>query len=308
MTSEDRADDALAGERQADQGRTDDNMTAEGRAAEGRASEDRASEDRASEDRASEGEDGPHPRQDRPHPFDDLPQLDLNDPKAMRALAHPLRWALLEALGHAGTLTATQASEMLGESPANCAFHLRTLAKYGFVEEAGGGKGRERPWRRAFGRMSWHARQSDEQFRLAGQALNQVWLDRVLSRARRSLAATMSWPEGFEDDLGGSTSMSYMTPEEAREVHAELMKTFERTIGQEHRFTERRDPARRPPGAVPVEFVLLAYPILDAPPLPGDDGDHDSTGADLDADPRGVTPAAGPAENVRPRRDNDGAG
>jgi hypothetical protein len=308
MTSEDRADDALAGERQADQGRTDDNMTAEGRAAEGRASEDRASEDRASEDRASEGEDGPHPRQDRPHPFDDLPQLDLNDPKAMRALAHPLRWALLEALGHAGTLTATQASEMLGESPANCAFHLRTLAKYGFVEEAGGGKGRERPWRRAFGRMSWHARQGDEQFRLAGQALNQVWLDRVLSRARRSLAATMSWPEGFEDDLGGSTSMSYMTPEEAREVHAELMKTFERTIGQEHRFTERRDPARRPPGAVPVEFVLLAYPILDAPPLPGDDGDDDSTGADLDADPRGVTPAAGPAENVRPRRDNDGAG
>jgi predicted transcriptional regulator len=258
MTSEDRADDALAGERPADQGRTDDN----------RAAQDRADEDRAAQDRASEGEDGLHPRQDGPHPRDDLPQLDLNDPKAMRALAHPLRWALLEALGHAGTLTATQASEMLGESPANCAFHLRTLAKYGFVEEAGGGKGRERPWRRAYGRMSWHARQGDEQFRLAGQALNQVWLDRVLSRARRSLAATTSWPEGFEDDLGGSTSMFYVTPEEARKVHAELMKTFERTIGQEHRFAERRDPARRPPGAVPVEFVLLAYPILDAPPLP----------------------------------------
>ena len=38
------------------------------------------------------------------------------------------------------------------------------------------------------------------------------------------------------------------------------MKTFEQTIGQEHRLTERRDPARRPPGAVPVEFVLLGYP------------------------------------------------
>src|SRR5467141_2023589 len=76
-----------------------------------------------------------------------------------------------------------------------------------------------------------HARQGDEQFMLAGQALNQVWLDRVLSRARRSLAATTSWPEGFEDDLGGSTSMLYVTPEEARELHAELMKTFERTIG-----------------------------------------------------------------------------
>lgn len=249
MTSEDRADDALAGERQAAEGQT--------------------SAGRASEGRASAGEVGPHP-------FDDLPQLDLNDPKAMRALAHPLRWALLEALGHAGTLTATQASEMLGESPANCAFHLRTLAKYGFVEEAGGGKGRERPWRQAYRRLSWQARQGDEQFRLAGQALNQIWLDRVLSRARRSLAATASWPEGFEDDLGGSTSMLYVTPDEARELYGELMKTVERTIGQEHRFTERKDPARRPPGAVPVEFVLLGYPVLDAPPLPGDSGDSDS--------------------------------
>jgi hypothetical protein len=58
----------------------------------------------------------------------DRGRLNLTDPKAIRALAHPVRMALLEALGHAGTLTATQASEMLGESPANCAFHLRTLA------------------------------------------------------------------------------------------------------------------------------------------------------------------------------------
>jgi predicted transcriptional regulator len=261
-------------------------MASEDQAGEVQASEDRAGEDRAGEDRASdaladegragEGQDGPHPRDDRP-------QLDLTDPKAMRALAHPLRWALLEALSHAGTLTATQASEMLSESPANCAFHLRTLAKYGFVEEAGGGKGRERPWRQAYGRMSWRARQGDEQFRLAGLALNQVWLDRVLSRARRSLAATMSWPEGFEDDLGGSTSMLYVTPEEARELYTELMKTFDRTVGQEHRASERRDPARRPPGAVPVEFVLLGYPILDAPPLPGGEG----AGDDPDTDPGG---------------------
>src|ERR1700735_4917381 len=77
------------------------------------------------------------------------PHERLTDPRAMRAMAHPLRIALIELLSHTGTLTATQASEVLGESPANCAFHLRTLAKDGFVEEAGGGRGRERPWRRA---------------------------------------------------------------------------------------------------------------------------------------------------------------
>ena len=270
MTSEDRTDEAQAREARAD----------DGPAGEDRAGEDRAGEDRAGEDRAGEDQGGLLPRDDRP-------QLDLTDPKAMRALAHPLRWALLEALSHAGTLTATQASEMLGESPANCAFHLRTLAKYGFVVEAGGGKGRERPWRQAYRRLSWQARQGDEQFRLAGQALNQMWLDRVLSRARRSLAATASWPEGFGDDLGGSTSMLYVTPDEARELYGELMKTVERTIGQEQRFTERKDPARRPPGAVPVEFVLLGYPVLDAPPLPGDSDGGDSDGGDPGAGPGG---------------------
>jgi hypothetical protein len=185
---------------------------------------------------------------------------------------------------------ATQASEMLGESPANCAFHLRTLAKYGFVEEAGGGKGRERPWRQAYGRMSWRTRPGDEQFTLASEALDQVWLDRVLSRARRSLSSVASWPDALEDDLGGSVSMLYVTPQEARELHAVLMKTFEQTIGQEHRLTERRDPARRPPGAVPVEFVLLGYPILDSPPLPrdgGDGADDDGAGDDTDAGPGG---------------------
>jgi hypothetical protein len=210
------------------------------------------------------------------HPRDDRERLNLTDPKAMRALAHPLRWALLEALGHAGTLTATQASEMLDESPANCAFHLRTLAKYGFVEEAGGGKGRERPWRQVYGSMSWQSRQGDQQFILAGRALNQVWLDRMMTRARHSLTSTTSWPDGFEDDLGGSASMLYLTPAEARELHAEFMKTFERLVGKEdHRFIERRDPKHRPADAVPVEFVLLGYPVLDSPVLPGDDEAND---------------------------------
>src|ERR1700748_3749041 len=73
---------------------------------------------------------------------------EITDPLAMRALAHPIRLALLEALADAGTLTATEAGERVGESPANASFHLRQLAKYGYVEEAEKGAGRRRPWRR----------------------------------------------------------------------------------------------------------------------------------------------------------------
>lgn len=72
---------------------------------------------------------------------------ELRDPRAMRALAHPVRLALMDALSLDGELTATQAPRIVGESPANCFFHFRQLAKYAFVEEAGGGAGRQRPWR-----------------------------------------------------------------------------------------------------------------------------------------------------------------
>jgi DNA-binding transcriptional ArsR family regulator len=204
-------------------------------------------------------------------PRDHRGRLNLTDPKAIRALAHPVRRALLEALGHAGTLTATQASEILGESPANCAFHLRTLAKYGFVEEAGGGRGRERPWRQAYDGMSWRTRQKDPQFSHAAEALDQVWMDRLMTRAQRSLTSMTSWPEEFTEGLGASVSRVYVTPEEAEELHAEMSQTFERLVGTHHRFAARRDPRLRPPDAVPVEFVFLGYPILDPPPLPGED-------------------------------------
>ena len=76
----------------------------------------------------------------------------------MRALAHPVRLALLEALTDAGQLTATEAGERVGESPANTSFHLRQLAKYGFVEEAEGGTGRRRPWKLRAARHALHRR------------------------------------------------------------------------------------------------------------------------------------------------------
>jgi Helix-turn-helix domain len=202
-------------------------------------------------------------------------RLSLTDPKAIRALAHPVRWALLEALGQAGTLTATQASEMLSESPANCAFHLRTLAKYGFVEEAGGGRGRERPWRQTYDGMSLQTTPDDPPaMRAAAQTLNQVWTDRMLTRAQRSLTSPAAWPEPLADSLGAMASREYVTAEEARELFTEIQQVFDRLFIQDKRSTERRDPKLRPADAIPVEFMLLAYPVLDLPPLPvTDEGD-----------------------------------
>src|ERR1700723_3575892 len=75
--------------------------------------------------------------------------LKLTDPRMMRALAHQARIAIWAHLGLRGPATATECAEIAGLSPSACSYHLRTLARYGFVEEdlASAADGRERPWR-----------------------------------------------------------------------------------------------------------------------------------------------------------------
>src|SRR5258705_13282349 len=65
---------------------------------------------------------------------------------ALRALAHPLRWQLIDLLGREQTATATRCAQLTGESVASCSYHLGILAKYGYIAEAAGGRGREKPW------------------------------------------------------------------------------------------------------------------------------------------------------------------
>ena len=68
----------------------------------------------------------------------------ITDPQRIRALSHPLRLELIDVLGE-GPATATQCADLTGQSVASCSFHLRMLAKYGYIEPADR-RGRERPW------------------------------------------------------------------------------------------------------------------------------------------------------------------
>lgn len=210
--------------------------------------------------------------------------ISITDPTVMRALAHPVRMALIELFGVHTTLTATQASEALGESPANCAFHLRTLAKYGFVEEAGGGRGRERPWRASTKSLRIRLRSSDldsEQARVAAGALEQVWYDRWFARIRE-VFVNRRWSAEWEDAAGSSQTLTFLTPEELRTVRDEINEIISRHLDE-----RRVDPSKRPAGAMPVEIVSFAYPRQDlAAELPAD-GDSDDTDEDEEGDAPG---------------------
>jgi DNA-binding transcriptional ArsR family regulator len=67
--------------------------------------------------------------------------------RAIRALAHPLRLELLDLLRFEGPSTATLLARRIGESSGATSYHLRQLARYGYVEEAPQAGKRERWWR-----------------------------------------------------------------------------------------------------------------------------------------------------------------
>jgi hypothetical protein len=179
----------------------------------------------------------------------------LTEAKAMRALAHPVRMALLELFNFRETLTATQASEALGESPANCAFHLRTLAKYGFVREAGGGRGRERPWTLASRRVTLTTDQPDPQAALAADELSRLWFDRWVDRTKRLLGSREK--PGWEEASGWTGRHLFMTPDETARLRVELSQLLDRYEGR------RADPSLRPEGALPVEWTIFTAPWPD---------------------------------------------
>jgi predicted transcriptional regulator len=184
----------------------------------------------------------------------DLEPRKLTDPKAMRAVAHPVRIALLEVLGTEGPLTATQAGELIGESPTTCSFHLRQLAKYGFIEEVAGVAGRKRPWRLVHTGMSYSDVSDDPETRLAATALSRVLHDFYLDRLKEGLDLRRDVSTEWQKTTGASEFLLYVTPDELRAIDESL-------TGLIRQYVERiGNPKKRPKGSIPIELLFFAYP------------------------------------------------
>lgn len=188
--------------------------------------------------------------------------IELTDPRALRAVAHPIRLELLGLLRRSRPLTATEAAARIGESPASCSFHLRQLAKYGLVEEAGGGRGRQRPWRATAPFTSWQPAVDDDERREATAILSRVVIERYFGQALEWLERRRSEPREWAevDDIGDR--VLYLTPEELRELDGQISELLDG-------FLDRlEDPDRRPPGSRAVNLIQLVFPLPDEPPLP----------------------------------------
>ncbi len=180
---------------------------------------------------------------------------EITDPRTMRALTHPVRLALLEALLLEGPLTATRAADLIGESPPSCSFHLRQLAKYGFVEEAGPAPGRQRPWRLSTLGMRFSDVHDDPATAIAARALDRALRERYFTRLQAFYDTRGSYPREWQEVTGGSEHMLHVTPQELKALDEEIYTVLQR-------YRERLDHSeRRPDGALPVEVLLFAYPV-----------------------------------------------
>jgi predicted transcriptional regulator len=163
----------------------------------------------------------------------------VTDPRALRALAHPVRWKLIDLLDAEATATVTRCAEVLGESTAACSYHLGILAKYGYITRAPSGPGRDKPWQLAGPSLDLSVPGADPATepavaaRIAAAAL----LDHAVARIKESLAAT---PAPVSKIVGAIT---WLTADEVQQAAAEIEAIMDRYSGR------GTDPSRRPEGA-----------------------------------------------------------
>jgi hypothetical protein len=159
----------------------------------------------------------------------------------LRALAHPLRWQLIDAIESEGTATATRCAQLTGESVASCSYHLGVLAKYGYIE-AVPSETRERPWRLTSRHQELSAPDGDVASVYASDEAIDAFLEHEFERIRGYRRTRSLEPKTWRKAgvVGGATM--WVTAEELRGLKKELLTLLQR-------YEERSDPTLRPAGA-----------------------------------------------------------
>ncbi|MFE5588012.1 winged helix-turn-helix domain-containing protein [Kitasatospora sp. NPDC056531] len=152
-------------------------------------------------------------------------------------------------------MTATQAAEAIGESVASCSFHLRQLAKYGLVEEAGGGRGREKPWQATAMFTSWEAGIiEDPAAAAATEALQLAIAERYFELTTRWVQERSQEPVEWQQAAQFGDTLLHLTAAELGELGGQIQDLM-------RPYLERLDDAsKRPQDSRPVTVLQLAFP------------------------------------------------
>lgn len=182
-----------------------------------------------------------------------------DDPRILRAIAHPTRNRILSELFAAGPLRAADIARLI-DVPANQAsFHLRQLAKYGLVEEAPdeARDRRDRVWRLADADgISFHTREMLEQ--PGGKAAYAVFQRNAVAWGHHLVDRALQPDPERRRRKSVSEYALRLTPEESEELMRELGEVIESW-------------RRRTQGAGDDRTTYSVYQLIQPYPEPEDD-------------------------------------
>jgi DNA-binding transcriptional ArsR family regulator len=199
---------------------------------------------------------------------------EIRELEALKALAHPRRQLVLRELEAHGPATSASLARALDLNTGATSYHLRELARHGFVEDFvdPNAHGRERWWRAVRRDLRFPPRSAqsdrvrsvvDEVNRLAFAADLEAFAHAQARNARDRV---------WMDALPHSRGSIHVTP-------AELAEFFEEYIALLNRY-KRTGPL--PPDARTVFTRFVAFPAPHAEPNGGDGESGDGDGGDGD--------------------------
>ncbi|HST47765.1 ArsR/SmtB family transcription factor [Jatrophihabitans sp.] len=202
----------------------------------------------------------PAPQPAPPAVPDDRPTepVVLRDPRAIKALAHPARLAVIDELFAGRRLTATECGEIAGLSASAMSYHLRALEKWGIVRRSEATTdGRERPWEAAGRGLIVDS--AEPRASSAGEA---VLVARQLDRERADILGWISNRDeaaSWYDSTVISSGMYWLTSDETKQLSEDISALVGRV--------PRRSADQAPPGArrVRVSFSVVPVPAGSGP-------------------------------------------
>lgn len=169
----------------------------------------------------------------------------LTEARALSAMAHPLRARILDALAVDGASTASALAARTDQAVGNVSHHLKILAQARLIQEAPelARDRRERWWRLTAPSTRWSTAElvADPAAVDAALAAERLHLTRQYDRARDWLDA------GEPDDRWADAAFAMqrwlrLSPEELRELNAELLQVLDRWATRD----VDDDPSREP--------------------------------------------------------------
>lgn len=167
---------------------------------------------------------------DRPEP----PRL-VRDVEALKVFTHPLRFRLFRLLYTDGPATASELGRIVDATPSLVSYHMRTMAKHGFIAEApeASGDGRERRWRVERDLRFNHTDFADdpaawEVANTVVQVLHSERNERYEAAMRRLRSMSREW----QDATFGAGPTVRLTAAELAQLSEELMAVVDRYRGR----------------------------------------------------------------------------